>query len=1243
MFAADGEAMLWGKNLTNGEAFGKIVSLAPVEIDLSLGQWNFYVTAWGGAGIAAPLAGKTICDFKSVLIDSGSTPEVVFDLTNSKCALGQFGPVNTVTVNTTEQLHFFPPGRIINCQDVNGPADETDWANCIRGFYSSYQIVVNEFGPGSVGGRLVSNCVAANATDGFQSDTVFANLPVGDGIAPFQYSVKGYIGSVDCDATANPTTGDPFGFREFVFLDGISGGSPGARVIPHSGNTCVMAQGQPNTAVDLTTCNNSAVLCINGSNAIIDGKIVDSSTCTASGGTAAAQTGSFINDGSAIKFGIIIPSHEVDVCTAERIYGRFAGGDGTPGRPYLICNANQFNNIDNDSVLMGKSFELVNDLDFNLATNSNCPMYGIAVNMNPIGGGIDPASNPPCMPIGSQFLFTGTFDGRGHAIKFARIRNGGLQGSGLFYTLSGATVKNISIIGSEFGVNSSLGALAGYCTNSTVDMIFIEDTRIEGEDDGNGNAYAGGLLGQSNGCIVSNIYAYDTEVEGRGSYVGGIVGSTSGGSFTDVDFFGRVESRPDCCAPGTYVGGIAGKSQSTINKAVVQGSIKGGSQIGGIAGAGSTATHIITNSYVFAHLESDFNLQGTDPGNVFLGGIVGNTNLGETRYNYFMGSISHQCKLDNLASCRIGTYAGMTTSTTMLTGANNQNYTQSEYSINNAGSLGGHNGTPIPWADFKNASHPNAFGSFDFATVWTHISGDIPRLARQDLECEQAINLASVPDQITAGRGANYDNAIRICNVDQMKQIKSNVNKIYRVAENFSLFGYLDSDAPAAFSGEFWGDDYTLFGGAISATNTTYGIFKDTTSSAKISDLTIAGFQNLSSGYNTQGALVGVNQGLIYDVSVLGAHVEGSTGVGLIAGINGENGVIKSVHVSGVVKGYNQVGGVAGKNIYASNKSGQILKAKSFVELIPSSPASQRAGGVVGENFGNMDQVMSGSKVMDNGTEYFDAVGGIAGKNLYDGGSTSLGTITNAAYSGYGDLRVKSATYVGGIVGVNEGPIDKTVSEGRVTKDIPGAIPATWGAVVGSDSGGNVSSSNYYMLDPFRYLTQVTTLASACFFDGTDTIVTLTGTSMPTGTAGPADYLRIDFDESSMIKVTSYTSPTVLVIAGADHCSVIDAGTNFDVYRFEGNNSVGTKLVGTAFYDIDSYCSGASLGDKYFTCTNGGFDITEEYQGMDGIGTQRVLDYYMAEMNGQPLPSHPIWVMEPNNNNPPRLFIKNND
>ena len=513
------------------------------------------------------------------------------------------------------------------------------------------------------------------------------------------------------------------------------------------------------------------------------------------------------------------------------------------------------------------------------------------------------------------------------------------------------------------------------------------------------------------------------------------------------------------------------------------------------------------------------------------------------------------------------------------------------------------------------------------------------------MECEQAINLASVPDQISAGRGSTYENAILICNVDQMKQIKNNQNKIYRLADNFSLFGYLDSDVPTSFTGQLWGDDYVMFGGDISSTLMQHGLFKVIEDGAKVMNLTMAGFKNASTGYQAQGALAGLNNGLVENVKIFGAHVEGGNGVGVIAGTNGSTGLITRVSVSGMVKGPGMVGGVVGLNNYDSTNdvTGKIYKAKSFVHIVPSGAAGIMAGGIVGKNLGDVRQAMFGGKIIDEGANYFTTVGGIAGKNLNDGGTTSLATIYNSNYSGYGDIRVSYPTNVGGIVGDNQGPVDRTVTEGRITKEAGASIPSTWGSIAGTDSGSAVTSMNYYSIDPFMYLTQVTTLGAACNFNGTDTIVTLSGTSLTAGPAGPNDFLRIDFDESTMIKIDSYTSTTVLVLAGANHCSAVGAGSNFDVYRFESNNTFGTKLTGAAFYDIDSYCSGASLGDKYFTCTNGGFDITEEYQGMDGIGTQRVLDYYMAEMYGQPLPTPPKWVLEPNNNNPPRLFIENND
>lgn len=130
------------------------------------------MTAWGGGENSKPLQGKTVCDFKSVMIDdSTASPEVAFNLDNGKCANPVFGPsVNTVGTDhpSNPSLHYFPPIRLDNCQDVNALTAAADYANCDRGFFSSYEIVVEEFGASSIGSELVGGIAgySAMAIDG---------------------------------------------------------------------------------------------------------------------------------------------------------------------------------------------------------------------------------------------------------------------------------------------------------------------------------------------------------------------------------------------------------------------------------------------------------------------------------------------------------------------------------------------------------------------------------------------------------------------------------------------------------------------------------------------------------------------------------------------------------------------------------------------------------------------------------------------------------------------------------------------------------------------------------------------------------------------------------------------------------------------------------------------------------------------------------------------------------------------
>ncbi|MCO4793519.1 MAG: hypothetical protein KC493_07400, partial [Bacteriovoracaceae bacterium] len=1025
---------------------------------------------------------------------------------------------------------------------------------------------------------------------------------------------------------------------------GLSGGSTGTRNMPHLGNTCILGMGQPGTGT-AGGCDGHSIVCVGGTE---DGKVLTAATCVAGGGAAAAHTGSFVNDSTASKISIILPSSQGDVCQTGRMNSTFAGGTGHPGRPYLICTPNQFNGIDDDVTLVTKAFEIVSDLNFDLATNSNCAAYGIAVNTNPIGGALDSA-DPTCQTYVTQQDFTGSLDGRNNNINFARFRNGGLSGSGLLISNigTGGVVKNINLTNSEIGISHTGGLIAGDCFGGTIDTIVVDESMVELEEDGGGVANAGGIVGTTTNCAMSNLYLYGVDVEGRGSYVGGVVGNAVGSYIAGVDFFGGVNSRPDNGGDATFIGGIAGKSQTNISGAVVQGGVSGSLKVGGIAGEGTTASHVIDDSYVLAHISSD-KMVNDDATKLFIGGIIGNSSNGTITKTMFMGSISHQCQHTTSANCGVAKFSGSKVGTGL--GGINENYTQSEYtSINGLAADIGHHGVEITYAAFRDSSHTGGFSTYDFTVSgrWSHVNGDVPRFKRHNWECELPANLDTVANQVTAGRGGTLSNAIQLCNVNQFKEIKVNSDKIYKVADNFSLFGISDTDLTTSFSGQLWGDDKVLFGGEITGTQSQLGLFRAIAASGKVIDLNLAGFKNLTTGYNNQAVLAGLNYGLIEDVEIHGGVAKAPLYVGLVASKNMETGVIKNVTVSGLVRGGTFAGGIAGVNLYSNgiNSSGIIEKVTSRALIHPYNGSSTIAGGIVGQNQGVVREALMAGRIEDDlatPTYFTQDIGGIAGTNTNDG-STTNGSIINSNFSGYSEIRISATANVGGIAGSNDGPIDKTVVEGRVNYDTPGAIPTSYGAIVGNNNlPSEVTARNYYQRDPFRYYSPNFNYNGGGCTDGAGT-TTFSITNFSFSPHSPSShFLRIDFDDNLLIPVSQYSSLTTVVAIG-NFCTEIIASGQIDILEMQPAVTEGTKLAGTAFYDINSYCAGASLGGIYFQCSSAGFDITEEYQGVDGIGTQRVLDYYMAEMNGQTLPAYPMWVLESGNDNPPRLFIENNN
>ena len=100
-------------------------------------------------------------------------------------------------------------------------------------------------------------------------------------------------------------------------------------------------------------------------------------------------------------------------------------------------------------------------------------------------------------PIGSGSAFSGTFNGNGHRITGFKVT--GRDRAGLFATLSGATVMNLTVDGAEIRTaetdSAFGGALAGYSESSTVKNVTVgAETTVVGYN-------VGGLIGRSTGSL----------------------------------------------------------------------------------------------------------------------------------------------------------------------------------------------------------------------------------------------------------------------------------------------------------------------------------------------------------------------------------------------------------------------------------------------------------------------------------------------------------------------------------------------------------------------------------------------------------------------------------------------------------------------------------------------------------------------------------------------------------------------
>ncbi len=264
---------------------------------------------------------------------------------------------------------------------------------------------------------------------------------------------------------------------------------------------------------------------------------------------------------------------------------------------YTIETADQFaylSNLVNDDgyTMSGMTFTLANDIDLSAHE-------WVAIGYYP-------------SDYSSSFSFQGTFDGGGYKVSGLYINQLSSDYQGLFGSIYGATIKDVSVSGTVSG-DENVGGVVGQAYYSSV-------TNCYNSGSVSGSTYRlGGVVGTSHSTSVTNCYNSGS-VSGS-SYVGGVVGLFSSSyssysSVTNCDNSGSVSGRSyDVGGVVGYSGTSSGSVYSTyVTNCYNSGSVSGNQSVGGVVGYSQLHNHVtgcIYDSSVYTGNAVGTNYYGT--------------------------------------------------------------------------------------------------------------------------------------------------------------------------------------------------------------------------------------------------------------------------------------------------------------------------------------------------------------------------------------------------------------------------------------------------------------------------------------------------------------------------------------------------------------------------------------------------------------------------------------------------------
>ena len=318
-----------------------------------------------------------------------------------------------------------------------------------------------------------------------------------------------------------------------------------------------------------------------------------------------------------------LPAYLVPCLPCDPSRATVGGGSGTSDNPYLICTQAQLKNIDtqcsSNSGWSGVNFVQCGSID----------LQGSAGN--------------PSSPICSTTGFKGSYEGAGFSIKNFYYNNSSTDNVGVFSSLSGGKISDLTVDSPTIHAHNQVGGLVGFIEQgSTITSANAVNADIHGAGDNIGGLV--GLIdsrpsGDSNTVTLSSssgtVTCTSGTIDGYPAGTGGLVGTVIANG-TVSSYITYSHSSATVTGNSTKIGGLLGATDTDafVQHSYATGAVSGNViRMGGLIGFldGGPNKSGVSDSYATGSVTST-----TD----YAGGLIGAADYGDIANTYATGTVS---------------------------------------------------------------------------------------------------------------------------------------------------------------------------------------------------------------------------------------------------------------------------------------------------------------------------------------------------------------------------------------------------------------------------------------------------------------------------------------------------------------------------------------------------------------------------------------------------------------------------